>query len=276
MLRLGHNFFGSLFHLAGFRIVFVDDLRFNLARGQFAGFDDAFVFCIVVNVFDFNFDILRVIIFRRFHLGTDFDNVFYRIFFVGFLLRHFAVGLTVFNGLLVLYIIGAFNALLNFLARTGGKFTVISDFHFKRYFEGFRVLHFAFEVCGAHFDDGVHRFIFGYFLLVLNNRIYNGPLRGSGAEFALLFHAVDGLVSPLALLKVRIDDHLGFKGKHFRVGVGAVGHGADSYNLIDGFFIYFRNRVATVYNFTVYYFVLRCRGFQTVFSGLLNFFFTGL
>ena len=112
LLGLGHHLFSALFHLAGFRIVLVDNLRFHLAGNEFAGFDDALILGIVVNVFDFDFDILGVVIFRRFHLGADFDNMLLRFYLVGFRLGHFAVSFAVFNGLFVLYIIGAFNTLL--------------------------------------------------------------------------------------------------------------------------------------------------------------------
>ena len=275
LLGLGHHLFSALFHLAGFRIKLVDDFCFHLAGSQFAGFDSSLILRIVVDVFDFDFHILGVIIFRRFHLGSDFDNMLLRFYLVGFRLGHFAVSFAVFNGLLILYIVGAYDASLNFLTRSRRKLIVISDFHFKGNFEVFFVFHFAGKVRGAHFDNGVHRFFFRYLRIFLNFRVYNRPFGFSGAEFALLFHAVHGLVSPIAFFKLRIDFDMRFKGQFFRMGVGSVGHGTHSDNLFFGFLRNFFNGIIAAYHFAIDDMPLGRRGFQTVFSGLRNFFFAG-
>ena len=152
---------------------------------------------------------------------------------------------------------------------------VIHNFYFKGDFKVFRVLDFAFKVCGTHFDNGVHRIVFRYCRIALDFRVFNGPLGSSGAEFALLFRAVDGLVSPLALFKFRIDDHFGFKGQLFRMGVLSVGHGTDSDDLIFGIFCFFYNRFLTTNNFSIFDTSFGSGYCFTIFSGLVNYFFSG-
>ena len=88
---ISYNFFCCLFNFTSFWIVLVNYLCFNLTWCKCTSFNYSLVFCIIVNIFDFYFNIFRIVVFWSFNFCTNFDDMLLCFNFVGFFFSHFSV-----------------------------------------------------------------------------------------------------------------------------------------------------------------------------------------
>ena len=208
---ISYDFFSCLFNFTSFWVVLVNDSCFYLTWGKCTSFNYSLVFGIIVNIFDFYFNIFRIVVFWCFDFCSNFNNVFYRIFSVGFSLCHFTNNFSILKVLFVFYIIRTLNTLLYFIACASWKFIIVSNFNFKWYFESFFVFYFAWKICWAYFDNSIDRFFFSNLLFILNFWIYYRPFSFPRAQLYFLFNSVNSLVSPFAFFKFWIYFNLSFK-----------------------------------------------------------------